>query len=58
MTKGIVGDIKALEERKTKEAFHIEQHKKHNHQLTRQARMARRERHKQHTVEKHHMRAF
>jgi hypothetical protein len=53
MTKGFVGNMKALEERRTKEAIHVEDHKKHNHQLTRQARIARREKHKQHTVLKH-----
>jgi len=53
VTKGFVGDMKALEDRRTKEAVFVEEHKKHNHQLTRQARMARREKHKQHTMEKH-----
>jgi hypothetical protein len=57
MTKGFIGDLKALEERKIKETDHMEEHKKHNHQLTRQARVARRERHKQHTIEKHQGRA-
>jgi hypothetical protein len=57
MTKGLVGDLKALEERMIKETDRTEEHKKHNHQLTRQARVARRERHKRHTIEKHQGRA-
>jgi hypothetical protein len=53
MTKGFVGNMVAMEERKTKGAVFEEEHKKHSHQLTRQARISRREKHKQHTMEKH-----
>jgi hypothetical protein len=57
MTKGLVDDLKVLEERMIKDTDRTEEHKKHNHQLTRQARVARRERHKRHTIEKHQGRA-
>ena len=53
MTKDVIGNHKALEERRHNEAARVEAHRKHNHQLTRQARIARRERHKQNTMVKH-----
>jgi hypothetical protein len=53
MTKGIIGDQKAFEERKKHESVKVEGHKRHNHQLTTQARAARRQEHKLHTMMKH-----
>jgi hypothetical protein len=52
MTKGLVGDLKGFEVRKSREAEYVEYHKKHNHTLTMQARTARKEKHKLHTMEK------
>lgn len=53
MTKGLVGDHKGFEERKMHATPLVEEHKAHNHELTKQARAERRERHRLHTLDKH-----
>ena len=51
MAKGSIGDQKGFEERKMHAAFLMER-KTHNHELTKQARAERRERHRLHTMMK------
>ncbi len=51
--KGAVGDTAGLEARKSKNTARAENHKTHNHALTKRARADRRERRKQHSVLRH-----
>ncbi|WP_019176426.1 hypothetical protein [Methanomassiliicoccus luminyensis] len=52
MTKGLVGDQKGFEERKTHAAPLVEARKAHNHEMTKHLRAERRERHHLHTLMK------
>lgn len=52
MTKGLIGGQKGFEERRTHAVPLVEERRTHNHEITKQLRAERRERHRLHTLEK------